>query len=241
VKTTLTLNQTISPYNKKSITEHALTPGDILLYSKVSDGLPNNIADATNGFFHHAALYLGKCPTTNLSRILHTGPAGAKIDHENLSLPTTFDGVFVVRTNTSININKLNALALSSVGIHYDYSRLPFVGLAAWDRRCFVNGSMIFKPFTNKFSRKIITRLNREGSHNVCSGLTLDILSQSIAPKLFTNACINLSQMSPNCIWQEATLDKHNFSTYCLEPISTLQLQRKKRSIFRASLSLAVN
>lgn len=222
-----------------SVNPNALLPGDMVLYTPNEEVFKGDIADSTKGNFFHVGLIL-KSLGSSVYETLHTGGGGAYIRNENFSIGIVSDGVFIVRVKTKISASVIYAQAQTLAGTPYDSASLFGVGLAAWDRRCLQNKSLIFRLFGQKLSKKIISFVNRKGSLKICSGLTLDVLSKSIVggQKLFKGSPVALSQMSPNCIYFEAVLDVDDFEIFCLSPMSSIQLDRRKKYFIRAGLCL---
>ncbi|MCA5965843.1 hypothetical protein [Pseudomonas sp. P129] len=187
----------------------ALLPVDMVLYTPNEVEFKGDIADSTKGDFFHVSLIL-----TNSSSLvyetLHTGEDGAYIKNENFSFGVVPDGVFIVRAKIKVSV-RLSMRRRKNWPAHLMVVQACLMlVLAAWDRKCLQNKSFIFRLFSQKISKRIISFFNQKGALNICSGLTLDVLSKSMlgGQKLFKESPVVLSQMSPNCIYFEAVLDR---------------------------------
>lgn len=219
-----------------SINTNNLLAGDILLYS-ANDPLGKNIADSTNGYFSHAAIYVG-CSEEREGEILHTGPEGAVLVNCKDDFSRDFSGVFVVRVSSTIDKSKLYQLAIEQQGKEYDFRSLKYIGLAALDRRTLDNGTGVYRFLPKKIGKAVVKIANRIGSRAVCSGLSISLLNEASKEDVFPETVVALDQLSPNCIYDEALKESNKTSVYELVPLSEEEISRDRKNIFLAGLSL---
>lgn len=210
-------------------------PGDILLFSDHTSRRARYIADATKGPFHHAGLVI-KAFDDDTWEVLHTGPEGSFMN--GFPSPGSDESIYVVRPNCTIDAEQLRQAAEESLNLTYEKFKLPFIGLAAWDRRCLSDSNLVFRLFTKTLSKAIVKAVNRIGSDKSCSGLTLSILERVISRPLFPDVTVSSDKFSPNCIYEEAIKRKADFSIFCVKPVSRRQMQRTKCHFIIAGLLL---
>ncbi|EGQ7873388.1 hypothetical protein H8Q54_004275 [Vibrio parahaemolyticus] len=211
-----------------------LKPGDIVL-SAYPDQQSRDIADSTKGFFSHAGLYLGVMNNKHMS--LDTGPTGASIDELDVNSST---GMSVIRFNVPLDQAVLLQEATNMVNMPYEKKRLIYIGLCAWDRRCYESNYGLHKLIREHKREHYLTNLNRRGSDKVCSGLSLTVLSKASDSELYSNCIFDLQQLSPNCIFEQAQKCS-NTTSFLLKPFPESELNRKKKHFIFAAFSLLKN
>lgn len=216
-----------------TISVNSLKSGDIIL-SAFNENQSHNIADSTKGMFSHAGLYL-YMDKEERHFSLDTGPNGASIQELDINSPS---GMAIIRTSATVDPDKLKSKAESVENLKYEFRRLFFIGLCAWDRRCYEN-NYGFHKLLKKFGKEgYLQSLNRRGSKNVCSGLTLSVLQHAASEQIMENCIFNLDQLSPNCIFEHAVKNKNKNQLFMLKNFSKDSINRSKKHFTLASLML---